>query len=226
MHSIHYNSGYGDVGAYPVTLTNNVLEVRMAARLIPEYPKSNQPPKTITCTDGTEVLVDADDYPMLSRHGWYINWSGDKPYCITKLKTDQSSIWRCIFIHHLILGTAAEIDHKDSNPLNNQKHNLRPATRQENGWNQVKRQITCTGKPPSSQYKGVSKYANTKGEDLWRIIIKLTKKNEVPAKFFRRNGFKTEVEAAIYYNEEIVKLRGRWAWINQIPLSNSEGGQS
>lgn len=189
----------------------------MAARIIPEYPQSNQSPKVITCTDGTEVLVDAEDYPLLARHGWYINWSNEKPYAITKLKTDQSKIWRCIFMHHLILGTAVETDHKNGNTLINQKHNLRPATRQENSWNQRKRQISSTGKPPTSQYKGVRRYTNTKGEIFWQVLIKLTKKGVVPQKHFRKNGFKKEEEAALFYNHKIVELRGEFAYLNIIP---------
>jgi hypothetical protein len=196
----------------------------MASRLITDYPQSNQPPKIITCTDGTEVLVDAEDYPLLARHSWYINYSADKPYVITKMKTDQSTIWRCIFMHHMILGGGSTTDHKNGNTLDNQKYNLRSATVQENGWNTRKRMVTSRGTPPTSLYKGVSRYTNTNGDFLWRVIIKLTKKNVKPEKFLRKSGFKTEIEAAQYYDEEILKLRGKWAFLN-FPLSK-EGGSN
>lgn len=188
----------------------------MATRFVPDYPQSTQPPKIIICTNGMEVLVDADDYPLLSRHSWYINYSKEKPYCITKLKTDQSTIWRCIFMHHMILGGGSQTDHRDGNTLNNQKHNLRPANHQQNGWNSVKRQRTCTGKPPSSQYKGVSKYTNARGETLWRVLFVLTKKGEKPVRHFRKSGFISEEAAALCYNDEIVKHRGTWALLNVI----------
>lgn len=196
----------------------------MAARIIPEYPKSSKAPKVIKCTNGMKVLIDEEDYPLLSRHNWYINYSVNRPYAITKLKTDQSSIWRCIFMHHLILGTAVEIDHKDQNPLNNQKHNLRPSTRQENGWNKGKPKAGRFGKC-SSQYKGVSKRTNAAGETVYYVIMKLTKKGEVPARFFRAGPFKDEIHAAKIYNAEVVKHRGKFAWVNPIPNSaESKGG--
>lgn len=195
----------------------------MASRIIPEYQESGQPPKIIVCTDGTEVLVDAEDYPLLSRHGWYINWSKDRPNAITKMKTDQSTIWRCIFMHHLILGTAVETDHKDQNPLNNQKHNLRPATRQQNGWNKGKPRGGRHGEP-TSQYKGVSKYKNAAGEDRYRVIIKLTKKGVKPTKYFRVDSIKDEAEAAKIYNAEIVKHRGEFAWVNTLTNPTSSKG--
>lgn len=173
--------------------------------------------KEIITTNGMICLVDDEDFVLLGRHNWYINYSGAKPYVITKLKTDQTTIWRCIFIHHMILGTSRRVDHIDGNPLNNQKSNLRMATVQENGWNTVKRMITSTGRPPTSLYKGVSKYVNTKGETLYRVQIKLTAKGVIPAKYMRLGPFKDEIEAAKRYNEAIVKIRGEWAMLNVIP---------
>jgi hypothetical protein len=226
MRGLAYDAGYrGTVNAL-YNPNQERSDPSMASRIIPEYPESGQPPKIITCTDGTEVLIDAEDYPLLSRHGWYINWSVNKPYCITKLKTDQSNIWRCIFIHHLILGTAVEIDHKDGNTLNNQKHNLRPATRQENGWNSKKRLRGPGGRPPTSLYKGVSKTKNAKGEVQWRVLIKLSKKGEVPNRHYRSPPFKTELEAALFYNEKVVELRGKFAYLNVIDPTESKDGET
>jgi len=70
---------------------------------------------------------------------------------------------------------------------------------------------------PLSQYKGVAKYKNSAGEDLYRVIIKATAKGVAPAKYIRINGFKCEDDAARAYNKEIVKLRGKWAWLNPVP---------
>jgi hypothetical protein len=220
LRGLAYNSGHGStVNAYRNPDQERTLPA-MASRIIPEYPESGQPPKIITCTNGMEVLVDAEDYPLLSRHNWYINWSKHRPYAITKLKTDQSTIWRCIFMHHLILGTAVETDHKDQNPLNNQKHNLRPSTRQQNGWNKGKPRAGRFGEA-SSQFKGVCKRVNAAGETVYYVLIKLSKKGEVPARHFRAGPFKDEVKAALVYNAEIVKHRGEFAWVN--PITETKG---
>lgn len=168
-----------------------------------------------------KVLVDDDAYPLLSRHTWYIMYSGERktPYAFAELyskQKGQARIKRMFYMHQMITGSFSVTDHINGNTLDNRFENLRTATSQENGWNTVKRQTCCTGHPPSSQYKGVSKYTNSKGETLWRVIFILTKKGERPCKHFRRNGFKTEDAAALCYNEEVVKYRGKWALLNDV----------
>lgn len=183
----------------------------MPIKDLPQYPKSKQPPKTIICTDGSKVLVDSEDYPILSRHSWYIiGHSNGMLYATTKMKTDMTSIKRCLFMHHLILGSSAITDHRDRNTLNNQKHNLRPATRCENEWNKAK-QKTSGGKPCTSQYKGVSLC-----HGRWRAQIK-------------RNGvlhllgeFRNEIDAARAYNRKAEELSGEFVWLNPLPDINHQ----
>ena len=55
------------------------------------------------------------------------------------------------------------------------------------------------------------------GQAYFRVIIKLTKKGETPARFVRKGPYGTELEAAKAYNEEIVKHRGPFAWVNPLP---------
>lgn len=168
------------------------------------------------------ALVDDEDYPLLSRHKWYILFSGKRkrPYAFTRFYTEHDTKnGKTFLMHHMIMGTSSSIDHWNQNSLDNQKENLRAATYQQNGWNKGKAKACRHGKP-SSQYKGVSKYTNTKGETLWRVIIKLTKKDETPAKYLRINNFKTEEDAAKAYDREIVKLRGKWAVTNVLKNNN------
>ncbi len=169
------------------------------------------------------VLVDDEDYPILARHKWYILFSGQhrRPYAFTKLYDQDSPKGKTFLMHHMIMGSSNEHDHKDDNSLNNQKLNLRPATRQQNGWNRVK-QKSMNGKPCSSKYKGVSRYENARGQTLWRVIIKTTKKGVKPAKYIRFYGFKSEREAAIYYDHKIIALRGKWAVTNILENNNSQ----
>lgn len=172
------------------------------------------------------VLVDDDAYPLLSRHTWYIMFSGPKkkPYAFAELYSKPKGgkrIKRMFYMHQMVSGSFSQTDHANGNTLDNQFENLRPATYQENGWNSIKRQVTSTGNPPTSQYKGVSKCIAADGSVYWRVIIKLSKKYEKPTRFVRLGPFDSEIAAAQAYNEEVVKHRGKWALLNRIPEVNA-----
>lgn len=173
--------------------------------------------KEIICKNGEVALCDDEDYPLLSRFTWYMGSelrgeAGGYPCCFIYGKKNTR---KQIFMHQLVM-SGFMADHIDQNKMNNQRYNLRSATHQENGWNKGKPKGGRFG-APSSQYKGVSKYLTSKGEVRYRVIIKLTKKGEKPAKFVRLGSFRSELAAAIAYNAEVVKHRGKWAWVNPLP---------
>ncbi len=172
--------------------------------------------REIICSGGEKIQVDDGDYDLLSRHKWHFCLNGDKTraYAITRLNVEGKKV-HTVYMHNLIMGFGFNYDHRDNNPQNNQKYNLRKATYQENGWNKGKAKGGRFGKF-NSQYKGVSKYTKADGTVEWRVIIKTTAKGVKPAKHVRRGPFNSEIEAAIVYNEEIVKLRGKFAWVNPI----------
>jgi hypothetical protein len=170
------------------------------------------------------VLVDDDSYSLLARHTWYIMFSGPKkkPYAFAELYSKPKGgkrVKRMFYMHQMVTGSFSQVDHDNHDTLDNQFENLRPATYQENGWNSIKRQVTCTGKPPSSQYKGVTKLTRRDGTTYWRVIVKISKKYETPTRFVRLGPFDTEDDAARGYDEEIVKHRGKWALLNFPPLA-------
>ena len=164
------------------------------------------------------VLVDDEDYPLLSRHHWNILFVGsqNRPYAFTRLYNEEKKNGKTLLMHSLIMGNTRQHDHKNGNSLDNRKENLRPATNQENGWNKGKPKRSRYGEP-ASQYKGVVRCVATDGRVYWRVIIKLSKKGEVPARHARLGPFDSELEAARAYNEEIVKHRGPFAWVNPLP---------
>ncbi len=174
--------------------------------------------KEIKCFGGQIVLVDDEDYPLLSRHAWHICGLQKRKYAATILNSKTGG-QKNIYMHQLIMGTV-NCDHKSTNQFDNQKDNLREATKQQNGWNRRKQRdsekMKCT-----SRYKGVSKYVNARGQIWWNVSIKITAKGVKPAEYVTKNRFKTEEEAAIWYDEQIVKLRPGWAVTNILKTNNT-----
>ena len=91
--------------------------------------------KKIRLPNNKFALVDDEDYEWLSDlKGWIVNRTGYaqliKPgYKDKKTKTFLMS--RLVMLAHL-LAPDLEVDHRDGNPLNNQKRNLRFCTHAEN----------------------------------------------------------------------------------------------
>lgn len=175
--------------------------------------------KEIICSDGDKILVDDEDYPVISRHKWHYSSNGKKNrfYAVARVNVSEKAAVRTVAMHNMILGFAFNVDHIDGDTHNNTKANLRPATYQENGWN-TPAQKTARGKPRSSQYKGVS-YRPLKGVPRWAVLIKHVEhgKHKSTGKTLRLGYFFDEVEAAKAYNKKIVELRGDRAWLNPIP---------
>jgi hypothetical protein len=165
--------------------------------------------KEIKCFGGEIVLVDDEDYPLLLRHVWYMTGFKDRQYAATKLHHTDGKI-RNICMHNMIIGIAANVDHKDNDTMNCQKDNLRPATRNENEWNKGK-QKTARGKPCTSQYKGVS-FDHRIGKYKAQI-----KRNGV---HYDLGYHVNEIDAARAYNKKAEELSGKFLWLNPLPEIN------
>lgn len=94
-----------------------------------------------------------------------------------------------------------DTDHIDGNKLNNQKTNLRIATRTENARNQ--RPV----RGGSSQYKGVGWH---KAANKWRADIRIN------GELKYLGLFTDEIQAAKSYNEAATKYFGEFAQINKL----------
>ena len=129
-------------------------------------------------------LVDNEDYDFLNQ--W--KWSFDGRYVYRKKFLDKEyKKYNKIYIHRLIMNTpkGLDTDHIDGNKLNNQRGNLRVATRAENSSNKV------GALNKVSKYKGVSWH---KQRGYWKAEISYRKKR-------RHLGiFQSETEAAKAYD--------------------------
>jgi len=134
------------------------------------------------------VLIDDEDYELISKYNWYLAGG----YAATRIGDDA-----CVKMHQLILGSF--VDHKNRNKLDNRRTNLRFATGTQNNANRGK-----VGKSPTSQFKGV--YLTEKGK--WKATITIKYKS-------RHLGyFATELEAAIVYDIAAQELFGEFALLN------------
>ncbi len=169
----------------------------------PELKKS----KTFLTSNGYEVIVDEEDYEKVVCNNWVAQLKKDKTSvkCVYRITSIRGKVLR-IGIAQRIIGrrSGLVIDHRDRNPLNNRKSNLRYASHSQNAMNRSKSKNT------SSKYKGVY-WAGNHGR--WRALIrfKVDGKNKQIVR-----QFKSEHEAAIAYNNMAKKLFGEFAVLNII----------
>jgi hypothetical protein len=115
-------------------------------------------------------------------------------------------------LHHLVCGTkhvrgVLYIDHRNSNPLDNRRDNLRPCTNSENACNRGKASNNVSG------YKGVHWRARPK---RWEAEIGHKRIK------YRLGMFKTKEEAALAYNKKALELHGEFAYQNIIVAQGCE----
>lgn len=152
--------------------------------------------KTIELTQGKFALVDDEDFEELSKHKWHYVHG----YAIRTV--GRSPSMETIAMHRQIMkapkGTI--VDHKDLNPLNNMRSNLRFATHQDNVHNSKKYSHGVT-----SKYKGVSWDSH---RNMWRSTIVFNEKQI----FIGR--FDSEIKAAEAYDSKATELFKEFARTN------------
>lgn len=158
--------------------------------------------KEIPLTRGKIALVDDEDYERLSEWKWSYNGTG---YAVRSehYYRDGKRRTRTILMHREIIKTpdGMETDHINGDRLDNRKCNIRPCDRKQNVWNNGS-QLNKT-----SQYKGVSYH---KGYKKWLAQIG---KNGI---HYFIGWYKTELEAAYYFDVKSLELYGEFARINGI----------
>lgn len=146
-------------------------------------------------------FIDKEDLPLIADHSWRVYVRKDGYTRVeTSLNTGGKIIHFSVAMH--LLGKW--IDHIDNDPTNNRRSNLRPATVMQNSQNAPKHRKKC-----SSVYKGVCFHKRKK---LWMTLICANKKS------YFVGYYRTEIEAAIAYNQKAKELHGDFAFLNKIPV--------
>lgn len=155
-------------------------------------------------TQNKEVIVDDEDYGYLNQWKWYIS----NGYAIRKEGTYPGKI-SIIRLHRIIINAPKDkqVDHINSNKLDNRKENLRLATNSQNQMNRKKSE-RC-----SSKYKGV--YFN-KDRNKWIAYINVKRKMKY------LGIFEKEEDAAKEYNKAALTFFKEYAKLNIINKEQKE----
>ena len=156
----------------------------------------------IPVAGGEFALVDDRDYRWLVSHKWHALAGPQTVYARTSVWQPDEGKIRNFLMHRLILELTPNdprVDHIDGNGLNNQRSNLRLATRSQNGANthSVRAQ---------SGYKGV--YENRPDRFTARITVERKQLN--------LGTFGTPELAAEAYNRAAIEHFGQFARLNVI----------
>lgn len=132
----------------------------------------------------TNVLIDIEDYDIVSSYTWYISTNG---YIVSSSLRKKTG--KLVHLHRLVVNCPTDkvVDHINHNKLDNRKSNLRICTLQQNSINSRRFNNNST----TSKYRGVTYCKNT---NKWRA------KTKYKGKTISLGYFDTQEEGAIAYN--------------------------
>jgi hypothetical protein len=165
--------------------------------------KYGEPFRKIYLGEGAYTIVDPDVYYEKCKYVWFLS-NGTKSYAARTIKIGPKKIRRS-FLHREIIKPRKGklVDHRDNDPLNNLRSNLRQATRSQNTINRPKRPNT------SSKYIGVNWDKHRK---KWRTAIRYMKKGRTIIKHLCHTS--DEIEAARTYDMAAIKYHKDFANLN------------
>ena len=157
--------------------------------------------KYIHLSKGLKCIVDDEDYEKFASFKWFAHKSTSKHYAARSLISG-----RRVLLHREIIGIKTDykhiktqVDHINSNSLDNRKSNLRICSNSQNSKNR------SIGSNNRSGYKGVFFHKRSKS---WQAMIR------VDGKRLWLGSFKNKKDAAIKYNQSAKENHGEYAKIN------------
>jgi hypothetical protein len=155
--------------------------------------------KEIILTRGMVANVDDEDYEYLNQWKWQARKSR-RDYCAIRRERRGHGRKVTFYMHRIIMNApeGVMIDHKNHNPLDNRRSNLRYCDYSQNNANR-----RSTG---SSKYLGVHLKNG-------RPVAQIKTNNKV----LYLGSYNTEEDAALAYNEAANKYHGEFANLNVVP---------
>lgn len=152
--------------------------------------------KEIPLTQGKIALVDDEDFEYLNQWKWCVDIRANTCYALRRGLGFDGKL-TTLRMHKAILPTSKgqEIDHINTNGLDNRRINLRVCS---HGENQINRSYKS-----KSGYRGVRKLKSG-----WQAYIT---KNNI---FIHLGMFQTDVEAAARYNDAALIYHGNFSRLN------------
>lgn len=162
--------------------------------------------KEIQLTQGKVALVDDEDFDRVNMFNWHACLNRHVWYA---RRSEWPSL-KAVRMHSFVLALhgssgSVQIDHRDGNGLNNQKSNLRVATRAQN---QINRGLPCNN---TSGFKGVYRKGRSWVARLHYNGSKIS-----------LGSYADPAEAARAYDRKARELFGEFAWLN-FPKGNNSG---
>jgi hypothetical protein len=162
--------------------------------------------KLVPLSKGLFAMVDDEDFELVNQFKWSAAiFRNGVTYAVRSGKRNKGQKRGGMRMHRLILGlTDPKIfaDHRDHNGLNNQRNNIRVATNSQNQANSIIKKDNTT-----SKHRGVRWRDN---HSVWQAQIYVDNKQ------IHLGTFKTEIDAAIAYNNAALKHKGEFAILNQV----------
>lgn len=157
--------------------------------------------RLIALTQNQNAIVDVIDYEWLNQFNWFARW--DKTthnfYVMRQKKVDGKQYTEHMAREILGCGPDEEADHRDKNPLNNRRKNLRKCIQPQNVCNRNRQSNNTSGFIGVSWKKKNKKWQASIGYQGTTIYLGL---------------FKTAKEAAYAYDEAAKKFHSEFAVLN------------
>ena len=155
--------------------------------------------RLIPLSQGKFAKVDAEDFEWLSQWNWHVRWDRHtKSFYAERRETRFIDGKRAHYkMHRVILNVAkgVEVDHANRDTLDNQRGNLRAASRAQNAWNM---------KTPSTNTSGIKGVCKGYG-DNWTAQIMAN------GNYVRLGSFSSKEEAKQAYVKAAAELHGEFA---------------
>ena len=159
--------------------------------------------KQIPLTQNKFAIIDDEDYDFLMQWKWMYNAKGPAVRSKHLYGSHDNAKRKMYYMHREIMKAKdnEEVDHKNHDPLDNRKINLRICNRSQNLYNMRMNRKNTSG------YKGVSW---NKRRKRWMAQISIMNRTCVIG------AFSAKSQAARAYNAMARKLRGDFAWTNKV----------